>query len=287
MALKSGFYDSIEGDRTYNANDLNNIYAGVRTDGVVEGTLNNFEVVAGSGMSVDVTPGLAVIRNKWCSNSASVNLTLESGGTLARIDGIYLKADETERSIIPVVVKGTESSAPVKPTPSNNPNTKYLPLAYVSIPSGATSGGFTIEDARSYSGINSAPRTLLWENSNPSLEFGEQEITLSESIGNFETIMVETTDGQLLQGKAGEFSKTKYKKTIDSTITNTITIETTTYHRTYEASDMNVLFSHQPEIAVTHKTDLNSAEVTLTKASMDETDNTKLIPYRVYGINRK
>ena len=101
MALKSGFYDSIEGDRTYNANDLNNIYAGVRNDGVVAGVSNNFQIVAGSGMSVYVTPGLAIIRNKWCSNSAGVNLKLDAGGTLARIDGIYLKSDETEREIVP------------------------------------------------------------------------------------------------------------------------------------------------------------------------------------------
>ena len=92
MAVKSGFYDSVEGDRTYNANDMNAIYAGVRTDGVVEGELNEFKVVAGAGMSVDVTPGLAIIRNKWCKNSAAVNLSLDTGVFKSRR---YRKADSS------------------------------------------------------------------------------------------------------------------------------------------------------------------------------------------------
>ena len=281
MALKSGFYDSIEGDRTYNANDLNNIYAGVRTDGVVEGTLNNFEVVAGSGMSVYVTPGLAVIRNKWCSNSAGVNLTLESGGTLARIDGIYLKADETERSIIPVVVKGTESSAPVKPTPSNNPNTKYLPLAYVSIPAGATSGGFTIEDARSYSGINSAPRTLLWENPNPTASFESQQITLAESIDLFDTICVECRTGELVIGKGGQFQKlTAYPRSGEDNYT-----EFHAYMREYDASGTNVVFSKCTDFFLL----VNDGQlsVDMQAAGTASEKNSFFIPYRVYGINRK
>lgn len=287
MAVKSGFYDSVEGDRTYNANDMNAIYAGVRTDGVVEGELNEFKVVAGAGMSVDVTPGLAIIRNKWCKNSAAVNLSLDTGGTLARIDGVYLVADDTERQIVPIVVKGTESSAPVKPEPSNNPNTKYLPLAYVTVPAGATSGGFTIENVKSYSGINAAPRVVLWENPNPDLEFGEQEVNLSESIDLFEDVCIETKDGEVMYGRKGQFSKIEMETKTDTAIRNVMWIEMVIHTRNYEASDNKVSFSHQKKAGFNFEKSLNESNFNAISGDGDNTFNVYFTPLRVYGINRK
>ncbi|CDD36243.1 putative uncharacterized protein [Roseburia sp. CAG:309] len=289
MAVKSGFYNSVEGDRTYNSNDMNAIYAGVRTDGVVEGELNEFKVVAGAGMSVDVTPGLAIIRNKWCKNSAAVNLSLDTGGTLARIDGVFLKADDTERQIVPIVVKGTESSAPVPPAPSNNLNTKYLPIAYVTVPAGATSGGFTIENLKSYSGINAAPRVVLWENSNPDLEFGEEEVNLSESIDLFEDVCIETKDGEVMYGRKGQFSKIKMETKLDTTIRKVMWIEMFLYTRDYEVVDNKASFSHQKKVGLTFEKSLSE-----TSSSFDQIDgkgnnthNVYFTPLRVYGINRK
>lgn len=287
MAVKSGFYDSVEGDRTYNANDMNAIYAGVRTDGVVEGELNEFKVVAGAGMSVDVTPGLAIIRNKWCKNSAAVNLSLDTGGTLARIDGVYLKADDAERQIVPVVVKGTESSAPVKPEPSNNPNTKYLPLAYVTVPAGATSGGFTIENVKSYSGINAAPRVVIWENPNPDLEFGEQEVNLSESIDLFEDVCIETKDGEVMYGRKGQFSKIEMETKTDTAIRNVMWIEMAIHTRNYEASDNKVSFSHQKKAGFNFEKSLEESNFNAISGDGDNTFNVYFTPLRVYGINRK
>ena len=287
MAVKSGFYDSVEGDRTYNSDDMNAIYAGVRTDGVVEGELNEFKVVAGAGMSVDVTPGLAIIRNKWCKNSAAVNLPLDTGGTLARIDGVYLKADDAERQIVPVVVKGTESSAPVKPAPSNNPNTKYLPLAYVTVPAGATSGGFTIENVKSYSGINAAPRVVLWENSNPDLEFGEQEVNLSESIDLFEDICVETKDGEVMYGRKGQFSKIKMETKIDTTVRNVMWIEMSLNTRDYEVVDNKASFSHQKKVDLSFEKSLSETSFNQIEGDGNNTHNAYFTPLRVYGINRK
>ena len=287
MAVKSGFYDSVEGDRTYNADDMNAIYAGVRTDGVVEGELNEFKVVAGAGMSVDVTPGLAIIRNKWCKNSAAVNLSLDTGGTLARIDGVYLKADDAERQIVPVVVKGTESSAPVKPAPSNNSNTKYLPLAYVTVPAGATSGGFAIENVKSYSGINAAPRVALWENSNPDLEFGEQEVNLSESIDLFEDVCIETKDGEVMYGRKGQFSKIKMETKIDTTVRNVMWIEMSLNTRDYEVVDNKASFSHQKKVDLTFEKSLSETSFNQIEGDGNNTHNAYFTPLRVYGINRK
>ena len=287
MAVKSGFYDSVEGDRTYNSNDMNAIYAGVRTDGVVEGELNEFKVVAGAGMSVDVTPGLAIIRNKWCKNSAAVNLSLDTGGTLARIDGIFLKADDAERQIVPVVVKGIESSAPVKPEPSNNPNTKYLPLAYVTVPAGATSGGFTIENVKSYSGINAAPRVVLWENPNPDLEFGEQEVNLSESIDLFEDVCIETKAGEVMYGRKGQFSKIDMETKIDTTIRNVTWIEMEINTRDYEMVDNKVSFSHQKRVSLNFERSLKEAAFDQIEGDGNNTFNAYFTPLRVYGINRK
>ena len=52
MTIKSGFFNSLNHDRVYDADDINSIFDGIITDGVFGNIGKRFVVTPGSGMSV-------------------------------------------------------------------------------------------------------------------------------------------------------------------------------------------------------------------------------------------
>lgn len=139
MSITSGFFNSINGDRTYNADDLTNFFDGVLTDGVFANFQNEFEVTVGSGMSVDVGSGKGLVMGKYIINNSSYNLAISAGSSLPRYDAIVMGVDLEERQGTIYVKEGTPASSPAYPTLLNNTNTKEMCLAYIYVAAGATS----------------------------------------------------------------------------------------------------------------------------------------------------
>ena len=57
MAVTSGFFNSVEGDRKYNAEQLSNFFGCVISSGVLPNPSTNLQVKAKTGMTVSVGPG--------------------------------------------------------------------------------------------------------------------------------------------------------------------------------------------------------------------------------------
>ena len=136
MAITSGFFDSINGDRTYNAEQMSNYFDGLVSNGIYESIGDRFVVQAGSGMNVTVGTGRALIQSRWIKNDAIVTLTLDAADLqLNRIDAIVLQLDLTEsgREINIVIKKGTPATNPTKPNIIQSSDIYELCLAYVNI----------------------------------------------------------------------------------------------------------------------------------------------------------
>ena len=119
MAIKSGFHNSINGDRKYNAEDMNRPYKDIVSNGVFPNPSTHLQVLASSGMTVTVSAGGGLFGNGWAYNDAPVFLTLsQAESTLNRIDAIVVKRDESEavRDTILYVKKGEPGLNPVAPT---------------------------------------------------------------------------------------------------------------------------------------------------------------------------
>lgn len=119
MTMRSGFHNSINGDRKYNAEDMNRPYKDIVSNGVFPNPSTQLQVLASSGMTVSVSAGGGLFGNGWGYNDAPVLLTLDSAeATLKRIDAIVVKRDDSEsvRDTILYVKKGTPGSSPVRPT---------------------------------------------------------------------------------------------------------------------------------------------------------------------------
>ncbi len=135
MALTFGFYNSIEGDRKYDAIQFGRIFDGIITDGVYA-TYEKGMVVKASynAGEVIIQPGRAWFNHTWNYNDADFVMEAPAPEVLLdRIDALVLDINEEHdvRENSFAWVKGTPSSNPVRPTLTNNTTHHQYPLCYV------------------------------------------------------------------------------------------------------------------------------------------------------------
>lgn len=117
MAITSGFFNSVNGDRLYNAEQMTLYFEGLISNGIYEDVGEKFHVTAGEGMSVIVGTGRAMIKSRWVKNDTPITLQVDAADTaLNRYDAIFLRYNANTREIGLVLVKG-EYSAGVPDTP--------------------------------------------------------------------------------------------------------------------------------------------------------------------------
>jgi len=144
MAITSGFFNSVNHDRMYNAVQMSQLFDGLITDGVFSAVLDHFIVTetTGTAMSVYVSSGRAWFNNTWTYNDGNIVMYIdEASPSSDRIDAIALKVDKTDdvRANSVVVVKGEPNpTSPVRPTFPVEEGVYYYPLAYILVKAGVT-----------------------------------------------------------------------------------------------------------------------------------------------------
>lgn len=144
MSITYGFFDSINNDRTYNAEDMSHYFEGLVSDGVYESIGNKLVVTAdNNNMSVSVGSGRALIDCHWIKNSSILNLSVDNPDEETRTDYVVIKLNLNEafRNMSIYISKGE--------MPTNTENIKYLALAKITIEPGITKiTQIMIEDLR-------------------------------------------------------------------------------------------------------------------------------------------
>jgi hypothetical protein len=142
MAVTFGFYNSANGDRTYNATQMSSIFDGIIRDGVLAAVGNSFQVSAtGIGMTIKVGSGRAWFDHTWTYNDSELPLNVKQSDTvLDRIDALVIEVDTRDESRTNSIrfVFGTPSSVPVRPALIKEEYIKQYPLAYIYVAHGAT-----------------------------------------------------------------------------------------------------------------------------------------------------
>lgn len=144
--ITSGFYDSIDQDRLYSADQMNMPYKRLISEGVFaqpDGTAStDFQVLTISGMNVKVCAGNAILGEKWVEMEADQAVTI-SGNTSVnpRIDSIILRVDRNSavRAASVVYRAGTAASSPSAPDLDTSSNVYEFRLADIKVASGASS----------------------------------------------------------------------------------------------------------------------------------------------------
>ena len=152
MAVTYGFFNSVNGDRKYNADTMSEFYTGICTQGVFQHVDNGLAVSAGTGLTVNVASGRAIIQGHWVKNDAALTLSIDAASaTYARIDAVVIRYSASNRNIQIVVKTGTPAASPSAPSMTRAGGVYELCLAYVNVAANATS--VTVTDKRSDSSV--------------------------------------------------------------------------------------------------------------------------------------
>lgn len=156
MAFTYGFYNALDHDRKYNAEQISRIFDTLLNDGVFSHVEGIYGTVAGEGLQVIVKPGLAWFDHTWNQNDSSMPLSLVPADvTLTRYDAVVLEVNSADRTNSIKIVTGTAAVSPSKPTLANTETLHQHALAYVKVAGGATS--IKASDIEIVVGTNACP----------------------------------------------------------------------------------------------------------------------------------
>jgi hypothetical protein len=134
MSVTSGFFNSLNGDRKYDANQMSAIFDGLIIDGIFASIGTAFAVKAAGGLTVNVGVGKAWFNHTWTVNDSILPLTApEAELLLDRIDAVVLEVNnsQTVRENSIKFIKGEPSSTPSNPTLENDGEIHQYPLCYI------------------------------------------------------------------------------------------------------------------------------------------------------------
>lgn len=187
MSVTYGFYNSLNGDRKYNAEQVSSLFDGLIIDGVFASVGTAFAVKATTGITVNVGIGKAWFNHTWTLNDSILPLEApEAEVLLDRIDAVVLEVDATEsvRANSIKFVKGTPSGAPSNPTLTNEGTVHQYPLCYIYRKFG--SSAITQADITNMVGTESTPFVTAML----------QTISLDELLGQWQSELDQFVDAR-------------------------------------------------------------------------------------------
>lgn len=224
MAITYGFFNSLNGDRKYNSDQMSEYFDGMISDGVFANVGDALQVKASTGMDVKVQTGRAFINSRWMKNDAIHTITLNAAHvTLNRYTAIVIRLDASARTIDIVAVDGNNATSPTKPTMTNSTTVKELCLAYIYVAAGATTiTQANIEDTRANTDlcgwvtgiikqVDTSQLFLQWQNAYDQY-FADMEAWQAEQKALFDE-WFSTLTGQL---QVNTYIK-KYSKAVETT----------------------------------------------------------------------
>ena len=137
MPITSGFYNSVNGDRVYDADQFGSLFDGIISEGIFPNVGDKFFVrPVNNIMGVYVGSGKAWLNRRWVENTGDETLTIQAANaSLDRIDSVVLSVDTSKavRAAKFEVIKGTAAATPRPPLISSEGEKKYFVLANIKV----------------------------------------------------------------------------------------------------------------------------------------------------------
>lgn len=136
MSVTSGFFNSLNGDRKYDAENMASIFDGLIIDGIFASIGNAFAVSIANYTNgiISVGTGKAWFNHTWTVNDAALLITLPAGHSLLnRYDAVVLEINKSTdvRANSIKCISGTAATNPEKPTLENSDEVHQYALAYI------------------------------------------------------------------------------------------------------------------------------------------------------------
>lgn len=143
MAEMAYFFDAVlvDGvyDRAYASKDFANFFADLVKNGILLTSSTNLQVIASSGMTVLLNPGVAFLKGqRYCNDVAKPINVPTADGSLDRIDRIVVRLNYPERKISTELIAGIPSSNPQSPSLTRTEDIYDLCIAEIKVSRGST-----------------------------------------------------------------------------------------------------------------------------------------------------
>lgn len=141
MSVTCGFYNSLNGDRKYFAEQFSNLIDSLVIDGVFASKGTAFAVKAVGGNILNVGIGQAWFDHTWTLNDAILPLEASDAEMLLnRIDAVVLEVDSTNsvRDNTIKIINGDPSSSPNRPNLTKDGILNQYPICYIYRKAGST-----------------------------------------------------------------------------------------------------------------------------------------------------
>lgn len=140
MAIRSGFFNSVNGDRRYDAKRFAEYFAAFIGSGIFPNPSNNLQVIANNDMTVTVKAGNAWINGYILINDNEYILNITpADGVLNRIDRIVARYDVVDREIRLEVKQGDYATDAVAKDLQRDADAYELALADIQVNKGIIS----------------------------------------------------------------------------------------------------------------------------------------------------
>lgn len=140
MSVTSGFYNSLNGDRRYTAEQMSELINTLVNDGVFPNVGTAFAVTAAGGSAITIGIGRAWFDSAWVYNDAILPMVVRDAEVLQdRIDAVVIEVNHSEavRDGQIRFVNGIPSNSPQRPDMLHTDEIGQYPLVYIYRKAGA------------------------------------------------------------------------------------------------------------------------------------------------------
>lgn len=159
MALTYGFYNSVDSDRTYDAQQMGQIFKGIITDGIFKDVGEALRVTAdGTSMQVKVGTGRCWFEDTWTDNSSTMFLDVDASDALyERRDLVCVEVNKrvSDRKNDIKIIKGIPNENPTDPSLQTVSGIFLYPIARVNVRAGVSK--ISLGDVVDLRGVGKAP----------------------------------------------------------------------------------------------------------------------------------
>ena len=136
--MRSAFFNSMNGDRKYRAENWAEYFSQFIGNGVYINPATCMQVREAGGMRVQIKAGSCFINGYAGYADGTDVLTLDHGGIMPRMDRIVIRLDFAARNIYPAVITGTAADSPSPPAIVRDGSIYDLGIASITVPANAT-----------------------------------------------------------------------------------------------------------------------------------------------------
>jgi len=137
--ILTGFFNSVNGDRRYRAEDFANYFSNIVGTGIFADTTDNLQVSQNTGMQLIIKSGRAILKGYSLTSTSNISITVpDAHSSLNRIDRVVVRLDLAVRDISIVLIPGVPAATPSPPQLTRNTSVYELCLATISVSAGTT-----------------------------------------------------------------------------------------------------------------------------------------------------